>query len=252
MLPFSWLNLTFLSSEKKKVVVEKCGLLETEAVEVFKYGKNNNGYWDGAKLHKQVVSKALPITKALCSRYSFLFLFDNTTSHLVYMKDALQVQKMNKIVGGKQAQVCNGWFEKREVWVEQPINYNEVNSQYILKGIQRVLEERNLWSSKRLNLEYSKPKCFHYQVTVKCKICVKRHKYKLCKIPRKHSRTATYTKNWKCDACAQKEENCQYVRKEYCTIYAIKKRKYANCKELPPKYTTNGNFFLNYKLLYTN
>ena len=31
----------------------------------------------------------------------FLFLFDNTTSHLVYAKDALQVQEMNKSVGGK-------------------------------------------------------------------------------------------------------------------------------------------------------
>ena len=59
---------------------------ETEAVEVFEYGKNNNRYWDGAKLHKQVVSKALPIAKVLYPRYSLLFLFNNATNHLFYAK----------------------------------------------------------------------------------------------------------------------------------------------------------------------
>ena len=59
---------------------------ETEAVEVFEYGKNNNRYWDGAKLHKQVVSKALPIAEALYPQYSLLFLFDNATNHSVYAK----------------------------------------------------------------------------------------------------------------------------------------------------------------------
>ena len=65
LLPFGRLNLASLSSKKRKEVVEKCDLLETGAVEVFKYGKNNDRYWDGAKLHKQVVSKALLIAKAL-------------------------------------------------------------------------------------------------------------------------------------------------------------------------------------------
>lgn len=39
--------------------------------------------------------------------------------------------------------------------------------------------------------------------------------------------------------------------KKNCTTSAIKKEKGADCKKLPPKCTTNGNFFLNYKLLYT-
>ena len=252
LLLFGRLNLASLSSEKRKDVVEKCGLLEMEAVKVFEYRKNNDGYWDGAKLHKQVVSKALPIAEALYPGYSLLFLFDNATSHSVYAKDALQVQEMNKGVGGKQAQLRNGWFERGEVRVEQPMNYNEVNGQCIPKGIQRVLEERNLWPSRGLNLECPKPKCFNCQVTAECKICVKGHKCELCKIPRQHSGTATCTKNRRCDACAQREENCQCVGKKYCTTCAIKKGKCADCKELPPKCTTNGNFFLNYKLLYTN
>ena len=56
------------------------------------------------------------------------------------------------------------------------MNYNEVNSQCIPKGIQRVLEERNLWPSKRLNLECPKPRCLNCQVKTEYKICVKRHK----------------------------------------------------------------------------
>ncbi len=46
LLPFGQLNLAFLSSKKRKKVGEKCGLLKTEVVEVLKYGKNNDGYWD--------------------------------------------------------------------------------------------------------------------------------------------------------------------------------------------------------------
>ena len=75
------------------------------------------------------------IAKALYPKYSLLFLFDNATSHSVYAKDAFQVQEMNKGVGGKQAQLRNGWFERGEVRVEQPMNYNEVNGQCIPKGI---------------------------------------------------------------------------------------------------------------------
>lgn len=124
--------------------MEKYGLLEIEVVEVFEYGKNNNGYWDRAKLHKQVVSKAFPIAEALYPGYSLLFLFDTVTSHSIYAKDALQAQEMNKGVGGKQVQLRNGWFERNGVRVEQSMNYDEVNGQHIPKGIQKVLEEKNL------------------------------------------------------------------------------------------------------------
>ena len=77
LLPFGRLNLASLSPEKRDEVVEKCELVSTEAVEIFEYGENNNGYWDGAKLHHQVMKKALPIAKILYSEYSFLFLFNN-------------------------------------------------------------------------------------------------------------------------------------------------------------------------------
>ena len=62
---------------------------------------------------------------------------------------------------------------------------------------------------------------------------------------------ANCTKNRRCNTCAHKEENCQYIEKKYCTIYVITKGKCVDCKKLPPKCTTNGNSFLiiNYYIL---
>lgn len=96
-------------------LIERCGLTETEAVEAFEFGKNNQGYWTGADLLKQVKNKALPIAQALYPGYSLLFLFENATSHSVYGQDALQVKNMGKGPGGKQAFLRNGWFEKEGV-----------------------------------------------------------------------------------------------------------------------------------------
>lgn len=87
--------------------------MEKEAVEIFEYGKNNDDYWDGAKLYQQIVNKALPIAKALYLSYSLLFLFDNATSHSVYVKDALQVKDINKSSERKQPVLRNDWFEKK-------------------------------------------------------------------------------------------------------------------------------------------
>lgn len=64
------------------------------------------------------------------------------------------------------------------------MNYNKVNGQYILKKIKKILEKGNLYLSKRLNLEYLKPKFFNCQIAIECKICLKRYKYELCKILR--------------------------------------------------------------------
>ena len=47
ILPYGQLNLAFLISEKRKTVY-RTRLLEEEAVEIFEYGKNNDGYKNGA------------------------------------------------------------------------------------------------------------------------------------------------------------------------------------------------------------
>lgn len=96
ILPFGRLNLASLLPERREEIVQETRLIETDAVEVSEYGKNNDGYWDRAKLYQQVVKKALPIAEAFYPGYSLLFLFDNATSHSVYAKDALQVSSWEK------------------------------------------------------------------------------------------------------------------------------------------------------------
>jgi hypothetical protein len=97
LLPFGRLNLSSLTAEQKTRIMEPTasGLTVDEAVEILEYGKNREGYWDGAKLLEQVVNKALPIAEALFPGYSLFFLFDNATSHSVYAEDALRTTKMN-------------------------------------------------------------------------------------------------------------------------------------------------------------
>lgn len=73
IFPDRRLNLASFTPKKREEVVKQTGLTITEAVEIFEYGKNNNGYWDRAKLHKQVVEKALPIAEALYPGYSLVF-----------------------------------------------------------------------------------------------------------------------------------------------------------------------------------
>lgn len=66
-------------------MIEKIRLTVTKAVELFKYGKLNESYWNKPKLHKQVVNKTLLIAKALYLSYSLFSLFDNATSHFVFI-----------------------------------------------------------------------------------------------------------------------------------------------------------------------
>ena len=139
-------------------------------------------------------------------------------------------------------QLRNGWFNSGDVRVDQPMVFQEPNGQWTQKGIQKVLEERNLWPVKGLKLECSKPKCFNCQVAADCKICVKGHKCDLCKTPKQHSGTAICTKNRKCDACALREEKCHCVTKKYCSACSVKKGKCIDCEDLPPKCINDGNY----------
>ena len=81
-------------------------------MENFEYRKLNDGYWDGPKLHHQVITKTFPIAEALYPGYSLLFLFDNATSHSVYAQNALRTANMNKEMGGKQSILRDRWYEK--------------------------------------------------------------------------------------------------------------------------------------------
>ena len=106
-----------------------------EAVKIFEYGKNNNRYWDRAKLHKQVVEKALSIAEALYLGYSLCFLFDNMTSHSIYIKNAFQIKDINKRVGKKQFILRNGWFDQKGVQITHPMAFLNDKSEVIQKKV---------------------------------------------------------------------------------------------------------------------
>lgn len=123
ILLFRQLNLVLLSSGKREEVIEKTYLILTKLVKIFEYKKNNNKYWDGAKVYKQVVNKKLLIIEILCHGYSLLFCFDNAISHLVNAKDILYIKDLNKSIEGKQLQLRNRQFSCGNISVDQLINF---------------------------------------------------------------------------------------------------------------------------------
>lgn len=96
VLPFNCLNLFILSDKKQYKMIKKTRLILRKLVELFEYRKNNEKYWNGSKLHKQVVDKAFPIIKTFDPGYSLQFLFDNVTSYSVYANNILWIRKINK------------------------------------------------------------------------------------------------------------------------------------------------------------
>ncbi len=52
ILSYERLNLASLTLEKREEVIQQTGLTNTKIVKFFRYGKNNDRYWDRAKLHK--------------------------------------------------------------------------------------------------------------------------------------------------------------------------------------------------------
>lgn len=163
-------------------------------MEFFEYGKNNEGYWTGERLLKQVVKKAMPIGEALYLGYQLLFLFDNATSHLIFASNALQVGEMNKSIEGQQKFLRDGWYIDNEGnTIQQKMSFLSSSlapdqpPRKVQKGIQMVLEERNLWPKNSLKLSCEKLKCSNCQVVFTCKLCVKRKQCKLCIKPKIHS-----------------------------------------------------------------
>ena len=100
LLPWGQLNLKHLP-EAKLAEAEARGIL-LSAVELFKYSKQES-YWNGASLLKQMSEKALLIAQFLYLRFDLIFMFDNVTSHSVYINNALRVSNMCKSKGKQQA-----------------------------------------------------------------------------------------------------------------------------------------------------
>jgi hypothetical protein len=75
---------------------------------------------------------------------------DNSQGHSSYGIYALLTARMNLRPGGKQAQLCDGWFIKNGERVIQPMNFPPGYSEFpdMPKGMRQVLVERGLWKEK--------------------------------------------------------------------------------------------------------
>ena len=190
-----------------------------------------------------MVKKALSIAEVFYLDYLLLFLFDNEISHFVYAKDTFQAKDMNKQSGRKKPILRDRCFDWNGVWIIHPMNFQQENGQWIQKKIQKVLEERQIWPIRGQKLSYPKLKCFNCWVAADCKICIKGHKYNICKNLKDCSLT-NCSKNWQYDAFVHRKDIYQYVTKKYCTTCLVKKGKCGDCENLPFKCTIDSNFFL--------
>ncbi len=80
---------------------------------------------------------------------------------------------MNKGPGGQHVQLCNRWYMRNSVQINQSMSYLDEQGKIVQKKIQRILEERNLWPTRVLKLKSTKPKCFNCHMVSECKICVR-------------------------------------------------------------------------------
>lgn len=111
-------------------------------MKIFEYGKNNDRYWDKAKLYYQALKKVLPITKILYFRYSHLFLFKNVVNNSVYVKDTIYVKDINKDIGSKESQLRNGWYNLNRSCTIQSMSFQDEKRKCIQKDVQYILENK--------------------------------------------------------------------------------------------------------------
>lgn len=71
-----------------------------------------------------------------------------------------------------------------------------------IKGYKKTFigyeKKQGFWLYISRNLEYLKPKYFNYEIAINYKICVKKHKYNLYKVPKKYN-FINYFKSCKCN-----------------------------------------------------
>lgn len=75
-----------------------------------------------------------------------------------------------------------------------------------------------------------------------CKICIKDHRYDICKAPKNHT-FSNCSKIWKYNLYMYQESIYQYGIRKYYTTCLIKKGKSIDCEDLSSTYTPNSQFF---------
>lgn len=241
LLPWKRLNISHLPQEERQALLAT-GVPE-EAAEVFEYGQED-GYWDGAKVVSQVRDRALPIVEALYPGYEAIFMFDNAKSHAIFAKDALRVTQMSKGSGGVQPFLRDGWFDKKKTRYSQSMCFSNIDESgqttQVQKGVQRILQERELWPERGLRLECPTPKCGTCIEISKCKECEKAKRCDSCKEKKIHS-SSQCTPQRRCDACVTRRNNCACTVKTFCTRCARKSgQKCEDCEELPERHEKLG------------
>src|SRR6266498_4034874 len=105
----------------------------------------------------KLVHKAVPIFEILHPGCIAIFCFDQSTNHNAMAEDALIATRMNLGSGGVQPKMRDGWYinEREEKCIQSmtfPDNHPVEKLRGQPKGIKKVLEERNLWPKKKINL----------------------------------------------------------------------------------------------------
>lgn len=95
------LSLSFDQLERHSRLPSSKQLKQTDARKIIYPGKNHDKWWDMEQLKEQTMS-ALDIFEYLFANAVGVFVFDCSSSHEAFAKDALNVNTMNVKPGGKQ------------------------------------------------------------------------------------------------------------------------------------------------------
>lgn len=101
---------------------------------------------------EQTINVAIPMFEGAFPHHQAVSLFDNTANHCAFSDDALVASRMNLKKGGQQPVMKNGY----NYYLQRP--QSMVTADNTPKGINKVLEERNLWPQGRFLLD-CKPSC---------------------------------------------------------------------------------------------
>lgn len=97
----------------------------------------------------------------------------------------------------------------------------------------------------KVKIRMLKPKFFNYKVMTNYKVCIKGHKWDICKALKNYS-SISYSKTRKCDVYKYQKLIYKDVIRKYYTTCSITKKKYLNYKNLYSKYISNNKFILFY------
>jgi len=147
-----WLQITPEQRERINKRRAEAGLCPLPAdydssCEYFEYGKNRDGWWDSDKMIKQT-DFVISIFEELYPGYQAVFLFDWSSGHAKYADDALNANRMNVGIGGKQPKMHDTWWKdaggdnhtQTMVFKENETPFAACVGQ--AKGMKQVLQER--------------------------------------------------------------------------------------------------------------